>query len=218
MFSNITDAWTNDPVKEITNRLSKGAFQDRTDHEKMFNFKNQNLLENNKRINDNDMLSLSENISLSLASENTNYIKSPFISDVSEYTTFAPANYDKYENKKQKSIKTQHHPSVLSINTTDTDTSNILDTAEDSKCSYSSKHLKKCDRCYYKLKKLVDNNINKKIEDIILDNKMKQLETFSQTQQLQKPTQSDSWKETLIIVIGAVIAILIILLIFKCAN
>ena len=222
MFSNITDAWGNDPVKEITNKLSKGAFQSHTDHEKVFNFKKQNLLQNQKKVN--DIVSLSENMSLSLASENTDASKNSLFSDVTEYTTYAPANYDKYPNKKHKILRGSKHPSINSINftDTDTDTSNILDTVEDSKCTYSTKHLKKCDRCYYKLKKLVDNKINKKIDDIVLDTKMKQLEAFSQNQQqtsLQKNSgTSDSWKETLIIVVGAIIAILIILLIFKCMH
>ena len=253
MFSNIKDAWGNDPVKEITDKLSKGAFQTNTDHENVFNFKTQNLIENRKRINENDILSLSDNISLSLASENTDIPKSisfsnskkksysnktnthslhvdktPDLSDIENYSTYAPANYDKYFNnkKEKKSTYRSKHPSITSINITDTDTdtSNIINTTDDSKCSYSSKHLKKCDRCYYKLKKLVDNKITKKIDDIILDNKMKQLEAFSLNNletNLQKNnniSSGPSWEKHLIIVIGVLIAILIIFLIFRCMR
>ena len=36
MFSNITEAWNYDPVKEITNKLSKNKFQTDTEQSKIF--------------------------------------------------------------------------------------------------------------------------------------------------------------------------------------
>ena len=55
MFSSINEVWNKDPVKEITQRLKKGEFQEPSEHTNSFNFKNK----------------LSENNSLSLISENT---------------------------------------------------------------------------------------------------------------------------------------------------
>ena len=60
---------------------------------------------------------------------------------------------------------------------------------------------------------MVDDKINKKLDDIMLDNKMKQLEAFSQT---PNKKSTDSWKETLIIIIGVIVVIVIIILVIKC--
>lgn len=48
MFSNITDAWHKDPVKEISEKLSKENFRKNTPYEEAFNFrkKNSNLSDN----------------------------------------------------------------------------------------------------------------------------------------------------------------------------
>jgi len=54
---------------------------------------------------------------------------------------------------------------------------------EDSECAINIDHLKKCAHCYSKIKKLIDEKASKK--NII----------------------SDSWKETLIIISGAIIAL-----------
>ena len=237
MFSNINEAWGRDPVKEMTEKLSKGAFQSQTSHSNIFNFKNQNNLINNDKTALKDVVSLSDN-SINLLSENTTnsdysapsiYSSRDMIkglSDASEYSSYAPVNFGKYSKNKKNKLKNSKHPSVTSIDFSDTDTSdsNFLDSVEDSRCTYSIKHLKKCDRCYYKLKRMVDSKVNKKIDAILLDTKMKQLQnTTSSTIQPSVPYNqtngiSDSWKEVLIIIIGAIIAIFIIFLIVKSLN
>ena len=238
MFSNITEAWSHDPVKEITNKLSRGAFQTNTDQSEIFNFKNQNntINQNKVKIKKQDILSLSEDNSLSLLSENTTGINTID----SDFGSFAPVNfdkYDKYSGKKKYQNKNKHNKNYtdnhasrnnFSINT-DTDLSS--DPVQYSRCNYSVKHLKNCDRCYDKLKKLVNTKVNEKFDEMILDTKMKQLQnaTIPQTQLVhQQPhvvlpqniqnTSNNSWKETLIIVIGAIIAIFIIFLIVKALH
>ena len=49
MFSNITEAWGHDPVKEMTEELSKGAFQANKNQSNFFNFKDRinNINQNN---------------------------------------------------------------------------------------------------------------------------------------------------------------------------
>jgi hypothetical protein len=260
-FSNITDAWNHDPVKEMTDKLSKGAFRTNTDQSEIFNLKNQSNNINQNRVNQNkvnqnkvnqnkvtnivpkskDFLSLSDGNSLSLLSENTlgtNTIESDFGS-------FAPVNFDKYTTKKKYQSKKKHNKYYDNAND-DSDLSSDLssDFAQNSRCNYSVKHLKKCDRCYDKLKKLVNTKVNQKFDEMILDTKMKQLQNASippthiihpqmqpqiqplMQQQIQPqmqpanlhPQKSDSWKELLIIVVGAIIAIFIVFLIVKALN
>lgn len=218
MFSNIAEAWKYDPVKEMSTKLSKGAFSKQNEHSNIFNFKDRK----NK-----DIVSLSDD-SLSLISENTigsdnfrtqrkNPLKGVY-NDI-EYGPFAPANLDKYPEKSKKPYRKSKHPSITSLSNINSTESDLFDSVDESKCSYSVKHLNKCDRCYYKLKRMIDNKVNKKFDDMVLTNKMQQLQTNNVVTPVQ-PTQnnsgmSDSWKETLIIVIGAIIAIFIIFLIVK---
>ncbi|XWV26415.1 hypothetical protein QJ857_gp0654 [Tupanvirus soda lake] len=227
MFSNITEAWNFDPVKEMTDKLSKGAFRANTDQSEIFNFKSQSNNINQTKVNNaktNDIISLSDGNSLSLLSENTTGINTLD----SDFGSFAPVNFDKYSNKKKQN-KNKYSKRYDSISS-DSDLSST-DSLEESRCNYSVKHLKKCDRCYDRLKKLVNTKVNRKFDEIILDTKMKQLQnvTAPQFPILQQPqsqpyiqntpnSNSDSWKETLIIVIGAIIAIFIIFLIVKAMH
>ena len=220
MFSNINEAWKNDPVKEITNKLSRGAFSKQNEHTNIFNFKNKSK---------KDIVSLSDN-SLSLLSENTinsddiivgkngSTNGSKIFSDM-EYGPFAPANLDKYPEKNKKIYHKSKHPSITSLSNINSTESNLFDTIEDSRCDYSVKHLNKCDKCYYKLKRMIDNKVNRKYDDMVVNYKLQQLQNNTannnQSHPVQSAPQSDSWKETLIIVIGAIIAIFIIFLIVK---
>lgn len=211
MFSHINEAWNYDPVKEITNKLSRGSFRTNTDQSEVFNFKNQS------KINSNDILSLSDENSLNLLSEDTSYLNTID----SDFCSYAPVNFDKYPYKKKQN-KNRYSRKY------DSDTNpSLSDSIDTSRCNYSIKHLKKCDRCYDKLKNLINNKVNKKFDEIILDTKMKQLQnpsSMSQLPILQQPiaipqsNHSDSWKETLIIVIGAIIAMFIIFLIVKAIH
>ena len=197
MFSNITEAWNNDPVKEMTNKLINSD---------VFNFKEQGNKANQLRCpgmtkcedtdnsrTDNsrmDSLSLSDN-SISLLSEN---------SLNSDYSSFAPVDFT-YNRKAFSSDASEGNP----------------------QCSYSIRHLKKCGRCYHRLKKLIDRKIKKKFDDIMLDEKMRQIQSANHVpvpayQPLGSFGLSDAWKETLIIIIGAIIALFIIFLIVRSLN
>jgi hypothetical protein len=231
MFSNITEAWSHDPVKEMTNKLSGGAFQTNTNQSEIFNFKNQSNNVNQKRvnmINSKDNLSLSDASGLSLLSENT--IASNTIN--SDFKSFAPVNFDKYKGNKMSNKK--YNSKNIKFNISDGSDSEIFsEPLQESRCNYSIRHLKKCDKCYDKLKKLVNTKVNNKFDEIILENKMKQLQNITSMQpniiqpqqQSQVPishsqnnTRNDSWKETLIIVVGAIIAIFIIFLIVRALH
>lgn len=235
MFSNITEAWSHDPVKEMTEKLSKGTFQTNIPHSEIFNFKNQSNLDNQNKtsslVKPNE-LSLSEGNSLSVVSENTPISSLSLLNtNESDFGSYAPVNFDKYSTKKKYHIKKNKYD-----DSDESESDLSSESLQNSRCSYSVKHLKKCDRCYNKLKKIVNTKVNKKFDEIILETKMKQLQnaTLPQTQIIQpfQPLQnhlpqqpqnittngSESWKETLIIVIGAIIAIFIIFLIVKALN
>lgn len=233
MYSNITEAWGHDPVKEMTDKLSRGAFSTQTERSDIFNFKNQSNYLNDKKViskqtmPQRDVLSLSDIVtkspmdnSLSILSENTLD---------SDYSNFAPVNFNKYSIKPAKKNNRKHlQNSFRSLALSDNSSDNMFDSPadlsdNDSRCTYSIRHLKKCDRCYYKLKRLIDSKVGKKFDEMVLDNKMKQLQNSTQPTIIQSvPHQnngiSDSWKETLIIVIGTIIAFLIIFLIVRSLN
>ena len=252
MFSNITEAWSHDPVKEMTNRLSNGTFDGNgAAYGEIFknkpqindpNAKTQYPLINVKSLSKNTqskntlskhtqskhVAPLSDINSISLLSDDV------LIDDQSDFGPFAPVNFDKYSILKNN--KKHYHKNFSKNNNRkknyimknyhlmdDTDTSDIMtEDSHPSKCMFSMRHLKNCDNCYGKLKYLIDAKVNKKFDEMILENKMKQLQAmtapiYSQQSNVQSNnnTKSDSWKEILIIVIGTVIAIFIIFLIVK---
>lgn len=85
-------------------------------------------------------------------------------------------------------------------------------------CNDSIKHLQKCNWCHDKLIKLINSNINKKFNELVLENKLKQLEQFTNETKSNTQTSSACWKDTLIIVAGIVISLIVILLIVKSFN
>lgn len=199
MFSNITDAWERDPVREITNKLTTGSYH--MDNNP-FRYKNEKNKINNSRIkkNDDSSISLSDN--------------SIRLSDIGiDYSPYAPVDFGKKTKKK------------YSLNTSDFNTSDSSESSGmfgtntgSSKCSFSTRHIKKCSGCHDRLKKMVNKKVTKKFDEMMLEYKMKQLQNTPPPiqQPVQTNTNYDSWKEILIIVIGGIIALFIIFLIVKC--
>ncbi|ANB50554.1 hypothetical protein [Powai lake megavirus] len=223
MFSNMTDvteAWDRDPVKEMTQKINNGNFDaNKQKNRSIYKFKNSK---------NNDSVSLSEN-SYSLSSRNSLSSKNQSPKNISTYSidsdlsTISPPKLSKYSKLK--------FGDILNL-------SEIINSdpgyKDKTKCENTIKHIKKCNKCYDQLKKLVDMKVGKKIDEIILDNKLKQIQAFTpnltqppsttiltstyDTNTTHKPiirNISDSWKETLVIVIGIIIALLIIFLIIK---
>jgi hypothetical protein len=213
MFSNIHEAWNKDPVKEMTDRLSRGEFKSEPDIVNAFKFKDHNNNLNSQSCGGNkspatsvkdSIKSISLHDSLKLESSLSNDSRDPMLS-LSTYSApeslYAPVNFKK-----------KHMD--YDLLTSETDGLSMTD----SKCSYSIKHLRKCGRCYRSLIKLVEKKIKKRIDDAVIDMKFKQLQSQHLTAAPQPaPTTvvSDSWKETLIIVFGAVITMFLIFLIVR---
>jgi len=91
------------------------------------------------------------------------------------------------------------------------DTPNFDSSPENSECLSVTNHLKNCNKCYAQFKKLIDKKVNNKLHDIMLFNNLNRQPTTD----IQS---SDSWKETLIIVVGAVIVIFILYMITNSLN
>lgn len=201
MFSNINEAWGNDPVKEMTNKLSNGGF---ITPKGTSNTKNK------------EALSLSDINSLSLISENTNASTND-----SDFGPFAPANFTKNKKKHNNRYKLD----------SDSDDSDYQDTkcAQSIKhlknCNRCYDKLKDLinSKVNQKFDELILENKLKQLQSAISTpiavpptpqpNYQNQQNTNQNTN--QNNTRNDTWKETLIIVIGAIIAIFIIFLIVK---
>jgi hypothetical protein len=196
MFSSINEAWDHNPVKEITNKLTKGSFnKPDTDPTEIYKFSQQ-------ATSDSTLNLLSEDMSVG---RNMN----------TRYDSCSPVKF-----KTKKKIK-KDVPSIDFSEFENTSATDVSPTTPvDSKCSYMVRHMSKCTRCYDKLNKLVDKRVKEKLNDVFLDYNLYQLKNTPPTQpivsQPSTDNKSDSWKETLIIVVGAIIAILIIFLITKC--
>ncbi|AGC01903.1 hypothetical protein H012_gp559 [Acanthamoeba polyphaga moumouvirus] len=210
MFSNMTDiteAWDRDPVKGMTKKISDGIFDaDRDKNKTIYKFKNDSK--------DLNSLSLSDNYSLS--SKNSLSFN-PKLSLDSDISNVLPSNFNKRGGLKNN---------ILNLSEIINSDSSFTENGFNTKCEHSIKHIKKCNKCYDQLKKIVDNKVIKKMDEIILDNKLKQIQAFTPNltqqntpQNISQNTHSvinpDSWKETLVIVIGVIIALFIIFLIIK---
>ena len=167
MFSNITEAWNNDPVKEITNKLKNNST--------------------------NETINLSDN-TISISSDNS--LKNDLFPIDKNYKILPKNSPIKYTDK--------------SIDLTD---SIFSQENFDTNCTHNYKHLKKCNGCYNYIMNLIDTKVNKRIDDIILNEKLKQLKLYENSS--KNNIISHSWKDTLIIVSGIIIVIIVILLIFK---
>ncbi|AAV50714.1 hypothetical protein [Acanthamoeba castellanii mimivirus] len=218
MYSNITKAWHEDPVKEITSKLSKGYFNanknNKFENERSSEISDK-ILDKNPKYNflstESDLVSLTEN-NLHLLSNN-----SAHISDLnsSEFGNYAPVDFA--TKIKPHNISNKHLPLVSS---------------KDSECDFSMNHIKHCNICYGRLKELINNKVSKKMDEIILDNKIKQIQSFvpsldnlsksnlttdqsMNNQNRNTISNNDLWKTALIIIIGIVIILLLIIVMIK---
>lgn len=194
MFSSITEAWDKNPVREITNKLKES--EKNYTHADLFNLrKDSSVTEESIHLLST---SLDTNLSLSLDQN---------------LASFPSKNYRILPSEKKDSAKVENFDSTE----THTFTDSLRESMNHSKCAYHTRHFKKCDQCYQRLKELIDEKVNRKINDVIIDEKLKQLNNLQRSPS-EKKTSSDTWKEILIIVSGALIALLLILLIFKTLN
>lgn len=164
MFCDIKDAWGNDPINEINQKLSGS-----------------NKL--SKKLN------LSE---IDLAS--------------SIDSTYAPIDFSLDESLIKP--KANRYLDSVSIPQQFNKKCNGI-----SICEYGSKHLKSCQKCRQKIKKMINKKLQKRRQQIELDHRIKQL---SDPIIMNNSESKDCWKNTLIIIIGIIIALIVIFLIIRC--
>ena len=207
MFSNITEAWHHNPVNEMTNKLKNGSFQDKTSQTNLYNFK-QKQKSNQSKCTTN-LINLSDT-SLNLLSE----------TEKTDQSLYSPIKFSK-DNKSMQSMDFDEFETG-----TNSEVLTPLFDKSDTRCTYNVRHLSKCKYCHKQLNKLINRKVKEKISDILLYDRLNQIKTLntnSNKKNYRIPESdlslirglSDTWKETLIIIVGAVIAIFIIYLATK---
>lgn len=196
MFSGINEAWNNDPVKDITKRLSNGSFSRPSDMADALTVKKNRNNINDGRINNNQQKESYQNITLSDDDEITDASISLYSTcDTDTYTPFASVDIGKSGRKLLK---------------------------KNSSCNFNHRHLKKCSECRTQLKRMINSNIEKRMKDILLEIKLKDLhmQTNKNSADNDKPHYffNDNWKEVAILVMGSIIALLIVYLIVRSIN
>jgi hypothetical protein len=213
MFSSLNEAWDHNPVKEITNKLTSGEFnKSQTDPTEIYKF-------SSGPASDSSLNLLSEDMSVGQNMQ-------------TKYSSCSPVKFKSNAKLKPKPILKAEprnaigiEPDTNSIDFSEFETTAMDETTSpvrmiDSKCTYTVRHLDKCPRCADKLNRLIDKKVKEKVNDMFLDFNLNQLRMAHTNHQPpvseSTSSKSDSWKETLIIVVGTIIAILIIFLITKC--
>lgn len=164
MFSSLNEAWKHDPVKDMTDKLTKCTIQ------KCSKQMEDEQSEIYRFTNGDESIHLSD--STDYFNRETSHSREKLISQQENSINLMS---DKPKKKKAdlSFLKSDH-------------------LTEDTECALNIDHLKNCSHCYSKIKKLIDEKANKKNSFL-----------------------SDSWKETLIIVLGAIIALFLIVMIIK---
>lgn len=224
MFSSIDEAWDNNPVKEITNKLTNGSFnKDQSNHTDIYKFKKNISDEKKSSINSDsginlltEDMSIGQNFQTNFSScspvKFKNKAKSTGTNSNSRFNNVPPVEFSEFETTiGSNNMSTTDKITPLNITATD--------------CSFSIRHLNKCNKCSSQLNKLINKKVKEKINDLFLNINLNQIklgqlnqQPLPQLQLAPQPGLSDSWKETLIIIAGAVIVIFIIFLITKSFN
>lgn len=163
MFANISEAWDNDPVKEISNKIS------RTKCDEKHHNASTELVES---IDPNDTI---ESIQLSSTLEYPTFNR--YI-DGTKGKQFRSNIYNTLNNSTRDGFDSHFEQHEFSTYPSESDEYPGFDS-----CNYSLAHIKKCDRCYLNLKRLIQTKVNEKVDSIILDNKLRQLQQMNYMQQ-----------------------------------
>ena len=224
MFSSIKEAWDKDPVKDMTRRLKQGEFTSPPKSPLSRRDPDRRDLDSESSI---QSLNLSSDMNGDHSDSDDNYASISFGGLKSQSKKFKSPFKPSMKTSKQsmKRSSKRQSPHLFEM-TDDSDESDYDETDQGmtSECGYSMRHLKKCGQCYRKLMKLIDKKVKRKNDDFIFDTKMRQIQSqtpsssqLSNNNNNNQPfiNTNDSFKETLIIVSGAIIVIFIIFLITK---
>lgn len=129
------------------------------------------------------------------------------------------SNSDFFDRKKQSNFSPSD-PKSLSLTSDFNASDSIMNSIKlDSlQCSHNLAHVRKCNKCNKKIKRLVNLKVNERIDDILLERKLNQLRNLStiKTNDTQKiDNVSNTWKELLVIMVGCILLVFVFLIIFK---
>lgn len=227
MFATISEAWNKDPVKEITEKLNDGMFKSTFPQE---------IYDLDKT--ENSLSIVTENLQSTPTFNFTkNNSKKKFIGKKN-----SNKNSHKKKNNKKKNYQYKEESEITDSDNWGSEKYSIKKEIDDiiseceseschntKKCNYTSKHLRKCDKCYNELKNIINKKISKKIDTIILDSKMKQLNNISNTSITSIPTtpniipsqisvNNSLFRQTVIIIACLIIVIAIIFIVVKLSR
>lgn len=209
MYSNITDAWNDDPVKEITQKLSnRNTIYDVPDREKIFLFRPP---EKNNTINISDIKS----ISLYSDTDSNNHKSYAYTNYPSKNKSnqSGQSGQSNQSNKYRRAIVSRKQPYKYTLSSTDNSYNSDTNTnlIEDTDTAYVHHIKKNRYNSYDKMKDIinskVDRKVNKKFNQLILDNKINELQKTS--------SNLFPYKEMLIIIVILIAIIFIIVLLMK---
>lgn len=226
MFATIRDSIYNDPVKEITKKLNnknsdgRNIFNNQTDYSKTnLNRVNRDQINSNQinqyfdnrtksDFDDNYTGSQNNGSEINILTDNNSLLN--LASDAADFGGYAPFNYN--DNTHSFINTDEDHLSYNRNRNTD-----IPEKYTKSRCNYSINHLEQCDNCYNKMNRLIETKVNKKFDELMLQEKIKQLENSldAKNSKNYNKKSSESWKDTMIIILGAVIVIFMIFLIVR---
>ncbi|MEM0354141.1 MAG: hypothetical protein QXW79_01030 [Thermoplasmata archaeon] len=87
----------------------------------------------------------------------------------------------------------------------------------DAFCTYVARHLKLCENCNNRLRKMISDKLRRKKDEIMLENLVKQLQEVTRIH-FVKGRKWELWRDMVMVVGGFIFIVLILLLIFKCSR
>jgi len=246
MFSNINEVWgKKDPVRQISEKISQGILPNKDPYHQIYNMpKSQKEAKEEDRPHKSSVPQPTDQ-NYDLASDSKYSLlsdtdlgplngESRLSHDDAAVPKSSPKPALKKKSRSNDSDRERKTASFDMLTSEDVEmsltdwksddseslTMSSASAIEHKKCSKVAHHLKKCHRCSKKLKKLINNKLNNKYKDFLINKHINQprLEQPNLTLAAPHPTQSafnDSFKETLLIVVGAIIIIFVLFLIAK---
>lgn len=248
MFSNINEAWNHDPIKEITDKISQDRFRTKSSQN------NESISANRSDIilpdlnnTDNDYVgtvSLGDSYDpydpydTYDSHESQSYDPSETTSlRILSNTPHGTSKYKHYPNRIQsrhennRSYRPRNYRRRISRTDLFRKKDKLKTSPYYSYCSHCLEHFDSCYLCNDKIQNLIDSKVSQKLDNLILENKIKHMQSQSSNQtsdQSQVNTNSTStierftiesaWKDIIIIALIIVVMFLIIFVIIKVVN
>jgi hypothetical protein len=199
MFSNINEAWGNESLKQLTDKIKNNSQKKVAEN-----------ISHSAKSDDTDFISMTEN---ALADKKKSAIKDrPQDSDL--FDTSYSSNFNHSLNPTGFSFLNQ--PSIGIVQ-------QPMPIKDD--CSKIINHVNTCAKCKLKLDRIIKKKVKEECEDLLFENKLLKLQSPPNGTSAQststissltgKSGMSDNFKETMIILVAAIVVVFIIFIIFR---